>query len=1087
MLPVYPMGDTRAKPPEKRVLLVAGALVVLVAVVAMMGWLANIEMLVQWLPGGSRMVMNTAACALLCGVGQLALAAGYRRLAVWCGTVVALFCSIVFVQFFLGRSLGIDELLWQHQWKAALSGPGNMPLNTALALGLAGVALALLGSERKRYWLVPMCGGVIAAFALLPLLLYYARLIFDLEYAVYHGSALPTVVCLLVLAAAILAQADRLERTGPLTLLAAAIGVLVSIGVGTVQGNRDLITVNNLVTHTYQVRDEVDHFVEEVARMESSGRAYALTGDPFFRERDQYHYGQMLERIETVRRLVTDNALQTTRVKRLRVLADEKFAEDGALARARQEGGPEAAARYLRTLLSQPGRPTSDLVKLADQMRAEEQQLLAQREDARAAVERNARAVQLIGGLSALVLLAAAVAAAQRTAAARQLAEAGLHESEERFRSAFESAGIGMALVGLDGRWLRVNQAICAIVGYPPDELMQKTFQDITHPDDLNLDLANVQDLLEGRRASYQMEKRYFHRDGSTVWVRLTVSLVRTAGSAPDHFVSQIEDVTARKQLEESLARVRDRALETTRLKSEFLANMSHEIRTPMNGVIGMLGLLLDTSLTGEQRSYAHTARRSAESLLTVINDILDFSKIEAGQLTIEAIPFDLADPVENSLGFLAEKAHAKGIELAYLIDEHVPMQLVGDGHRLQQVLLNLIGNAIKFTEKGEVVLQVAKVAADASRATLRFTVRDTGVGIPLETQAKLFEPFVQADGGTTRRFGGTGLGLAICRQLVTLMGGRIGLESTPGQGSAFWFELELPVQGSAPRVIPRKNDLTGKRALVVDDNATNREILRAQLAAWRIESVAVEDGAAALAALHAAAASGNPFHFGLFDFQMPGMSGLDLARAIRAEPTLGDIKLVILSSLGHLLSQSELAAAGVVACLIKPVRPAPLHDALANIFTGPVAPERPKPDSANPVGPPAEVRLNILIAEDNAVNQQVASMQLQKFGYRPDIVENGLQAVAAVQTRAYDVVFMDCQMPELDGLEATRRIRAWEAGPRPEGERPRRVHIIAMTANAMVGDREACLAAGMDDYVAKPVRVPELVAALARVTVAQS
>jgi PAS domain S-box-containing protein len=1082
------MEDLATIPPERRLLQVAGGLVLAVSAVAMVGWIADVEMLVQWLPGGPRMVMNAVACALLCGAGLLALAGGHRRTAVWCGAIVAAFCALVLVQFFLGRSLGIDELLWKHQWKSPLSRPGNMPMNTALTLGLAGLSLVLLGTSRTRFWLVPMFGGVIAAFALLPLLLYYSRLIFDTENAIYHGTAIPTLVCLLVLAAAILVQVgdDGARRTGPLALLAAAIGVLIAIGVVTVQGNRDLIVANGLVTHTYQVRDEVDHFVEEVARMESSARAYALTGEKLFLERDQYHRAQLLGQLDTLRRLVADNSAQTARVERLRVLAGDKFAQGDALIRARQEGGAEAASRYLLALLGQPGRPTSDLVGLADQVRAEEDRLLIQRDQVRTAVERNARAVQLIGGLSALGLLAAAVAAARRTATARQIAETGLHESEERFRTAFDDAGIGMALVGLDGRWLRVNKAICTIVGYSAEELMKKTYQEITHPDDLTEDLANMQELLDGKLPSYRLEKRYFHRDGRIVWIHLTASLVRNAAGTPVHFVRQIEDITARKQLEEKLARVRDEALEATRLKSVFLANMSHEIRTPMNGVVGMIGLLLDTSLTSEQRLFANTVRGSAESLLNVINDILDFSKIEAGQLTIESVPFDLAEPVENGLGFVAEKAHGKGIELAYLIDENVPTQLVGDGHRLQQVLLNLVSNAIKFTEQGEVVLRVTKIAENERLAHLRFSVRDTGPGIPLEAQAKLFQPFVQADGSTTRRFGGTGLGLAICRQLVTLMGGRIGLESTPGQGSTFWVELSFPVQEAAPIILLPKTDLAGKRALVVDDNATNREILTRQLAAWRIECVAVESGEAALGALRAAAGRGEPFHFGVLDFQMPAMSGLELARVISAEPALAGVQLVLLTSMGHMLSRRELDEAGVAACLIKPARQSQLHDALVNMLSGPVAPEMPKLLSRAPFVPAAEIKLRILIAEDNAVNQQVAFMQLQKLGYSADIVADGQQAVAAVQAHSYDVVLMDCQMPELDGFEATRRIRTWEADRRARKDAVAPLHIIAMTANAMVGDREECLAAGMDDYVSKPVRQADLAAALARSSMAR-
>jgi signal transduction histidine kinase/DNA-binding response OmpR family regulator len=541
-----------------------------------------------------------------------------------------------------------------------------------------------------------------------------------------------------------------------------------------------------------------------------------------------------------------------------------------------------------------------------------------------------------------------------------------------------------------------------------------------------------------------------------------------------------------RRRAEGALRLASAAAQESTRLKAQFLANMSHEIRTPMNGVIGMVDLLLDTPLSDEQRSFAQVVRTSAEALLTIINDILDFSKIEAGQLAFESIPFDLLDPVENCLSLLAEKAHEKGIELAYLIEENVPSLLTGDPGRLHQVILNLVGNALKFTERGEVVVRVAKLSGEGRRVRLRFTVRDTGVGIPPEAQARLFQPFVQADAGTTRKYGGSGLGLAICRQLVSLMGGEIGLESAPGQGSTFWFTAEFALQEAALKVVPRPAELAGLRALVVDDNATNSEILIRQLAAWRVEARAVPGGPAALAALRAAAAAGQPFHLGVLDMEMPEMSGVALARAIRAEPLLAGVKLVILSSIGRPLSPAELAGSGIGACLAKPARQAELHRALLGVLAGQRAEqapagELPGPGSLRRAGAGAR----ILVVEDNLVNQHVARLQLQRFGYEPDIVASGQQALAALhQAHPYAVVMMDCQMPVLDGIETTRRIRARERERAAEAGPVAPVYIIAMTANAMVGDRDSCLAAGMNDYISKPVRATDLAAALARAEV---
>jgi two-component system sensor histidine kinase/response regulator len=543
-------------------------------------------------------------------------------------------------------------------------------------------------------------------------------------------------------------------------------------------------------------------------------------------------------------------------------------------------------------------------------------------------------------------------------------------------------------------------------------------------------------------------------------------------------------------RVNEELRKASDVAQESTRLKAQFLANMSHEIRTPMNGVVGMIGLLLDTRLSAEQRMLATTVRTSADALLTVLNDILDFSKIEAGQLIFDPAPFELRNPIENCLSLVAEKAHGKGLELAYLIEENVPTQLIGDTGRFHQVLLNLVGNAVKFTTHGEVVVRVSKIVDGDRRVRLRFSVSDTGEGISQEVQEKLFEPFVQADGGIARKFGGTGLGLAISRQLVDMMDGEIGLESAPGQGSTFWFTAEFPLQEAAPKVVPHKPELAGQRALIVDDNETNRQILSRQLAAWLIEPQTAGDGGQALVMLRAAAESGSPFHFVVLDMQMPGMTGLDLARAIRADADLADVKLLLLTSIGQTLTHKNLESMGIGASLVKPVRHSQLYDTLLTLLARqaienvrPIRIERGEQSSILD----ADIKLSILIAEDNLVNQHVARLLLEKLGYRPVIVADGSQAVSAVHAQHYDVVFMDCQMPELDGFEATRRIRTWEVERRARGESFTPLHIVAMTANAMVGDREACLEAGMDDYISKPMRAPDIAGALARAPAAQA
>ena len=699
---------------------------------------------------------------------------------------------------------------------------------------------------------------------------------------------------------------------------------------------------------------------------------------------------------------------------------------------------------------------------------------------------------QLVEYLQPFSSACANIIASYRNDIRRRKAEQKLRDSEERLQAIVNTAVDGIITIDELGIIESVNPAAAKIFGYEPDEIVgQDVSIFIAEPyrSEHSSYLRNY--LKSGRSKVIGVGREVLgarRKDGTVFAICLAVSEMHLAGKRM--YTGIIRDITARKRIEAELQEAHDKALEASRLKSEFLANMSHEIRTPMNAIIGMTGILLDTELNEEQREFAETIQTSATGLLTIINDILDLSKIEAGRLDVEEVDLDLYATVEDVLEVLAERAHSKNLELVLLISPDVPRSMRGDPVRISQVLTNLIANAIKFTEQGEASVRVSKQAETDTHVTLHFSVSDTGIGIQSKLKDKLFQPFSQLDGSTTRKYGGTGLGLAISKKIVELMHGEIGFKSEEDRGSEFWFTVTLLKSACKAGIGEEasRNLLESSRVLIVDGNETSRRTLHQQLKSWRVPHEVAASGTEALAILRRKIRVKQPYAIALFDAQMSDMDGPTLVREIRSDPDIASTLLVAMSSLeqhGHI---SELKRAGCVGHLVKPVKPSRLFDILVELTESRFATDAIEAGASQMTDKAVEVQeesskgsavkepnsARILVAEDNAINQKIALRLLGKLGYSVDAVDNGIEVLEITEKNRYDAILMDIQMPEMDGFEATRQLRLREAGME-------HTIIIAMTAHAMEGDREKCIKAGMDDYLSKPIRQEDLAIALKR------
>ncbi len=921
---------------QNRYLRLAGAAVLAIVVLAIVGLVSGRPALSAWLPGSSSMVMNAAVGLAGCAAGLLLLAAGRRRGAGMCGALVATFAGLLLVQFILGRSFGVDEIFWRHAVENQPEMlPGRMAPNTAFAFLLVGCAIVLMAARSGQWVALTAIGIGVLAMTALPLLGYLASL--SGGSVSYRGMALPTTICLLLMVPAILRWTDGemegRERSFP-PLMTAAVSLLIATGVVSAQTAVDLNAAGRRTVRAHEVRAGIERVVARVARMESNSRAYALTGRENLRTSSISHQNELLRQLTLLEELVGSDPAQLARARGLRVRALEKIAHNTAVMEARLTTGGVAAPAQI--VVGPSGASANGLIDLGNEMKATEGRMLVKWETEAALLAKNTRTTQIFGSLTALALVGLTVTQTRRSAAARKAAEVALRDSEERFRTLARHAPVGIYQTDVAGGCIYVNDQWSAITGLGAVEALGVGWTRAIHPADRAGVFAAWTAFTRGG-PTFAHEYRFLRADGTEAWVSgQAVQLHNTVGE-PAGFLGTIIEITERRRLHDSLAQARDQALEASRLKSEFLATMSHEIRTPMNAIIGMTGLLTKTRLSPEQAEMLHTAAGGAEALLAIIDDILDFSRIEAGQLRLVAADFDLRRVIEETVALLAPRAREKNLALTCEFSPPPDCLLLGDGGRVRQIAMNLVGNAVKFTDVGAVAVMTAIVRAEAGRLRLRVTVRDTGIGIPAGAQGRLFQPFEQVDATPTRRFGGTGLGLAITRQLVRAMGGEIGFESEEGRGSTFWVELEFARRGPLPAAEPAVATAPpfggSLRFLVVEDNSANQRVVSLLLARLGHTVDVASDGELGLQRLAARA-----YDAVLMDCQMPLLDGYETTRRIRSGTLPGidpRVPVIALTAYAREEDRARCLEAGMNAYVSKPIRLGELQAAFAQCGLG--------------------------------------------------------------------------------------------------------------------------------------------------------
>jgi two-component system sensor histidine kinase/response regulator len=850
---------------------------------------------------------------------------------------------------------------------------------------------------------------------------------------------------------------------------------LIVVGYIAYESTTHLIESNRQVTNTHRVLENLTLLRLELQNAETAQRNFLVTGkdhnlQPFVETRDS-----ITKHTAMLRKLATDNSQQNSALDALEPLLTDRLTDLQEGIDARRAKGPRSASDLV---LAERGKRINDQIQSVIANMENGYNLLLVRQSTEA--DRLADvATWIIVCESALAIVVVTLSGVVWLA--RRSAKRAAEQAEAKFREIFENSAEGIYQCTVAGEFLTANPAMARILGVAtPAELLGQSMTRLGRRDEF------VQ-LMQEQGAVGEFESQLERTDGSLIWVCENTRAVRGSDGAVLYYEGTLQDITVRKLAEEERQRAHQAAEAANTAKSEFLANMSHEIRTPMNGIIGMTELALDTELSLEQREYLTMVKTSADSLLTIINEILDFSKIEAGRLDLDLVDFDLRDSLADALRTLAFKAAEKGLEVACEVMPEVPAMVVGDSVKLRQVIVNLVGNAVKFTERGEIVVRVEAAGQDDKRVALRFTVSDTGIGVPKEKLDSIFEAFTQADGSTTRKYGGTGLGLTISKQLVDMMGGQLQVESEVGKGSTFNFTVRCGVSEQTVTAVQSATpiDLTGMHVLIVDDNATNRRVLEEVLQRWQMKPTAVDSGWLAFKALEGAQTRGEPFALVLLDCQMPEMDGFTVAERIRANATLTQPVMIMISSCTRKGDSARARQVGIACHLSKPIKQSELRDAINRSLGQPVLPAAaPEPEAPTRVVVQKSTRsLRILLAEDNVVNQKLAVRLLQRRGHNVAIATDGREVLKMLDRDRFDLVLMDVQMPNMSGFECAGAIR--------QVEKLSGCHlpIIAMTAHAMTGDRERCLEAGMDDYVCKPINPRAMFEAIERMipTVAAS